>query len=422
MKQYRYNNFSFNTGSNYKIFYPKDIEEIKSISKKKFTIVGNNRSYNDSAIGPNPISLKKNFNKVISFNIKKKEIEVEGGMLLKDFFEVVIKKGLILKSVPGSRYVTIGGMVANNTQGKKFVNPFFGSSIISLKILNNGKIIYCSKKKKLPLFIATIGGKGTTGIILSIKIKLEKLKSSKILVEKIFFKNIKEMILITKNINKVDYIVAWIDYFSNLNSGILFYAKHLKTKFLLNKRAEIKIPNYIVYLLNYISSKKFFSFIFNKIFKFNNFLRKKLIYNIHDFLFIQDTLVNWNCIFKKKGFLQFQLQCELKELEEILNYLKKNFLKKNIFSNFVVIKFILIKKKIECTLSLDIPLDNNFTYISSTLRKFVFLKDINVSLSKDLIMKKINKTTLINNNFLKDKYLKFRDYNFNSKFINRIKI
>lgn len=422
MKEYKYNNFAFNTGTNYKIFEPKDIEEIKKYIKKKYTIVGNNRSYNDAAIGPNPISLKKNFNKVISFNIKKKEIEVEGGMILNNFFEVIIKKNLILKSVPGSRYVTIGGMVANNTQGKNFANPFFSSSILSLRILNNEKIVYCSKKKNLPLFLATIGGKGSTGIILSVKIKLEKLKSSNILVEKIFFKNIKEMILITKNINKIDYIVAWIDYFSNLNSGILFYAKHMKSKFLSNKRAEIKIPNYIVYLLNYISSKKNFSFIFNKIFKFNNLLRKRNIYDVHDFLFIQDTLVNWNCIFKKKGFLVFQLQCELKELEENLNYLKKQFLKKKIFSNFVIIKFIFIKKKIECSLSLDIPIDNNFTYISSILRKFVFLKDINVSLSKDLIMKRINKTTLINNNFLKNKYLKFRDYNFNSKFITRIKI
>ena len=65
-------NFSFTKSINSKILYPRNIIELKKNIKKKFTIVGNFRSYGDTAIGRyNHISLL-NFKKIISFNKKKK--------------------------------------------------------------------------------------------------------------------------------------------------------------------------------------------------------------------------------------------------------------------------------------------------------------------------------------------------------------
>ena len=50
-------NYSFNFYNSKKIFFPKNINELrKKASKGRFTTIGNLRSYNDSAIGNNPIS------------------------------------------------------------------------------------------------------------------------------------------------------------------------------------------------------------------------------------------------------------------------------------------------------------------------------------------------------------------------------
>ena len=111
-------NFSFTKSINTKILYPRNINELKKNVEKKFTIVGNLRSYGDTAIGRyNHISLL-NFKKVINFDKQKKIIEVEAGLLLSDLLKYTLKHNLILSCMPGCKYVSIGGMIANNISGK----------------------------------------------------------------------------------------------------------------------------------------------------------------------------------------------------------------------------------------------------------------------------------------------------------------
>ena len=80
--------------------------------------------------------------------------------------------------------------------------------MISLEIMDlNGKILKCSKNDNSELFRATSGGMGLTGIILSAKIKLIKVKSQ--IIEK---KHIKLIILskyfpISKSIKTIDFLL-----------------------------------------------------------------------------------------------------------------------------------------------------------------------------------------------------------------------
>ena len=75
-------NFSFTRSINTKVFYPKNLNELKKSIKKKFSIIGNLRSYGDTALGRyNHISLLK-FKKIINFNKQKKIIEVESRVII----------------------------------------------------------------------------------------------------------------------------------------------------------------------------------------------------------------------------------------------------------------------------------------------------------------------------------------------------
>tara|TARA_Y100000992_G_C21264887_1_gene493460 strand:+ start:832 stop:2091 length:1260 start_codon:yes stop_codon:yes gene_type:complete len=409
-------NYSFNFGFNSKIKYPKNIQSLTEVCKSNYNIIGNCYSYNDASIGRNPISLK-NFKKILNFDIKKKTIEAESGILLEELINFTLKKNLIIKSLPGSRYVTLGGIIANNTQGKTLKKCFIQDYIISLKVLHNRKIIECSLNKNRKLFFSTIGGKGCTGIIISAKLKLDKIYSSSIILEKVFFNNLEELNSKFKKLKKNDYLVAWIDNLSKNLDGIIFFATHSKNLPYKKQRSIIKIPQILIYLLNIISFRRFFTFFFNKIFKFENYLRKKITYHIFDFFFIQDTIKNWNEIFRDKGFFQYQFSCKFTELFSLVRKLQVVMNDNKIFSNFMIIKFYKKNKIIYNSVSYDICKNSNFNNTRKILNNFSDKHNLNISLSKDSIISNLNKKTIKSNDFLT---YKIYDKNFNSKFLKRI--
>lgn len=414
-KKYNYS-FNFYLDSS-KIRSPKKVEQLLQISKHKYNTIGNLYSYNDASIGKNPICLK-NFNKVIDFKPSKRIIEVQSGILLKDLLATTLKKNLLFRSMPGSKYVTLGGMIANNTQGKVIKNSFFSHHIISLKLIKNGKIISCSRTKNPKIFHSTIGGKGTTGIILSSKLKLDRIYSKNITLNKIFFKNIDDLKKKFLEIKNHDYVVSWLDNISKSNNGIIFYASHEKNNLITKPiRKEVSLPRLLIITLKLFSKYKFFTYFFNLIFKLNNFIRKKIVYNIYDFFFIQDSIKNWNEIFKNEGFFQYQFIIDMNNLNNIINNLKHTFSKNNIFSNFMVIKFFKKKNKIYNSISLDIPKRYNFLHTVDVLNNFSKKNNLLISLSKDSISSNINKKTLNSNKFL---IYGMIDKNFESFFLKRI--
>ena len=80
--------------------------------------------------------------------------------------------------MPGSKYVSVGGIIANNVFGKNTKKNQLKYHIKEIKlILENGKVVTCSKKLNKKIFELTIGGFGLTGVIISAKIKLKKIES-----------------------------------------------------------------------------------------------------------------------------------------------------------------------------------------------------------------------------------------------------
>ena len=76
--------------------------------------------------------------------------------------------------MPGSKYVSVGGVIANNVFGKNSKNQLkYHLKEIKL-ILENSKLINCSKKLNSEIFNLTMGGFGLTGAIVSAKINLKR--------------------------------------------------------------------------------------------------------------------------------------------------------------------------------------------------------------------------------------------------------
>ena len=114
----------------------------------------------------------KNFNKIKNFDKKKGIIEVESGALLKDILPIILSEGWFFSITPGTKYVSIGGMIANNVHGKNTNQNQTKYYVQNIKLLTlNKKIIDCSKNKNGKIFDLTLGGFGLTGIILSVTLK-----------------------------------------------------------------------------------------------------------------------------------------------------------------------------------------------------------------------------------------------------------
>ena len=124
---------------------------------------GLGRSYGDVCLNENGrLILTKELNQVLEFDKEKGILKCNAGASLKDILNLITPSGWFLPVVPGTKYVTIGGAIANDIHGKnhhKFGS--FGNYINNFKLLrSNGEIINCSPVENTGLFRASIGGMG----------------------------------------------------------------------------------------------------------------------------------------------------------------------------------------------------------------------------------------------------------------------
>ena len=155
--------------------------------------------------------------------------------------------------MPGCKYVTVGGMIANNISGKLIEKNKMKYFIQSLKLINHkGKLIECSKNKKKKLFDLTIGGKGRTGPIISAVINLSKINSEKFFEKNINFKNFLEFKKNLVFLKKYYYCVVWLDFTSDSFKGIFFFGNHLKSKKtnLSFNFKDINLPNFLLLIIS----------------------------------------------------------------------------------------------------------------------------------------------------------------------------
>ena len=273
-------NFTFTSFIKNEVVFPENLEQLTKYLKSKHTIIGNLRSYGDTCVGKNSkhISLK-NFNKIINFDKKNELIEVQSGLMLKDFFNYIVKKNFILECMPGCKFVTIGGMIANNIHGKLIIDNSLSKKIVSIKLIgNNYKIIECSRNKNKKLFDLTIGGKGLTGPILSAKIRVTKLPSKTIYQETYYFDSKRSFIKYLKELKKFKYSVTWLNFTKKNFEGMILCGKYIKKKKYSNS-GDFNLPKILIYLISLISTNKLFIKFFNFIFKNKNFFFTKKVYS-----------------------------------------------------------------------------------------------------------------------------------------------
>ncbi len=265
------------------------------------------RSYGDSSLAQNTINLSK-MNKIISFNHMNGIIRCQSGATIDDIISHTLEFGWFFPVIPGTKFVSIGGAISSDVHGKNHhVHGCISNFVESIKILlPSNEIINCSKKENYQLFHAICGGMGLIGIIIEVDIQLIKIPSSYIQEKSLFFDNIDELLINFRNYNDYLYSVAWLDFFSLKRekiNNILYLGKYEDgTGFDKISRAKINIPswNYV----NFVNSLniRIFNKLKIKLSKERNTVRK----HIDKYFFPLDAINNWNNLYGRKGFLQYQ--------------------------------------------------------------------------------------------------------------------
>jgi FAD/FMN-containing dehydrogenase len=273
---------------------------------------GNGRSYGDNALNDHMIHYNNPINP-IKFNQETGIGHINAATQIGDLIDYILPFGWFPPVVPGTKFVTIGGAIAADIHGKNHhVDGCFSQHVISFNLmLGNGSIVECSKKKNSDLFKATCGGMGLTGVILNARIKMIRIESR--FIEQISYKakNIDELFAHFDSHDSLRYSVAWIDCTATgykLGRGVSMTGEFLKNGELsgydTGNHSKLNIPFFLPSWLINPLSLKLFNTLYYYLSGFNE--RKKVVVDLNKFFFPLDQILNWNRLYGRQGFLQYQ--------------------------------------------------------------------------------------------------------------------
>jgi FAD/FMN-containing dehydrogenase len=277
---------------------------------------GLGRSYGDSCLLTGGLMIRMTgLNKMIQFDRERGLLRAEAGVTLSEILELVVPEGWFLPTTPGTRFVTLGGAIANDVHGKNHHGAGnLGCHVSRFCVLrSDGSRLECASGLNEPLFRATIGGLGLTGLILWAEIQLVRAPSAWLNVELIPFTGVREFMSLSEESAKGwEHTVAWFDAAArgkNFARG-LYIRGNFTGEGLENREPRkihpppkwsipLTIPNWT---LNSLSVKAFNTLYFHRVPRSG----KKLIQHYEPFFYPLDAVDGWSKIYGRRGFFQYQ--------------------------------------------------------------------------------------------------------------------
>jgi FAD/FMN-containing dehydrogenase len=194
---------------------------------------GNGRSYGDSCQNQDGLVVDmRALDGIESFDPQTGLIVAQAGVLLSQIIDLAAPHGFFPAVVPGTRFVTLGGAIANDVHGKNHHRRgTFGCHVEAIELLrSDGRTYTCTRTANARLFAATIGGMGLTGLILSATIRLMRVGSIDVIEEVAAFGSLDDYFDRAEDADRVnEYAVAWIDQLARggaAGRGLLLTGNH----------------------------------------------------------------------------------------------------------------------------------------------------------------------------------------------------
>tara|TARA_B100000787_G_scaffold85759_1_gene63271 strand:+ start:1726 stop:3024 length:1299 start_codon:yes stop_codon:yes gene_type:complete len=380
------------------ILKPAKVNDLNELIKVNKNIIarGLGRSYGDSA-NSNIVLDTTSLNRVVKFDSESGIILCESGVSIKEINELTIPQGWFIPVTSGSSYVTLGGAIASDIHGKNHhLDGAFSDHILSANLmLGDGEILTMSNSINSDLFQATCGGMGLTGIIISASIKLKPISSNLIKQTTIKNNSLEELFNQFEINFSSPYSVAWIDCSNKSKSinSLLFLGEHLKKGELITSK---KKPKYIPVKFCSMFLNKHLIKIFNNAYYFKNLKKIQTTQvPLENYFYPLDSLMNWNFLYGKKGFIQYQFVIPKMNGVQILKKILDKINEHKQTPYLAVLKILGPQNKNHLsfpmegyTLALDFKFDHGLLNLISNLDKIIAHSGGRIYLTKDAVMSK----------------------------------
>lgn len=274
---------------------------------------GNGRSYGDSCLNDNGLLLAmRGLDRFIDFDPASGVLRCEAGVLLAEILALAVPQGWFLPVTPGTRFVTIGGAIANDVHGKNHHRAgTFGRHVRRFELLrSDGVRRLCTPDDNADWFGATIGGLGLTGVIVWAELALKRIASPMIDLETIRFDRLQEFFELSRASDRdYEYTVAWIDCLArgrSLGRGLFMRANHAPAlryngtaKPARRRHMPVTPP---VSLVNRATLRPFNSLYFHR----QRGRHRRTVAHYEGFFYPLDAILAWNRMYGASGFMQYQ--------------------------------------------------------------------------------------------------------------------
>lgn len=302
---------------------PEQRSELHSLldseAPRPFIARGLGRSYGDAAVNPDGSVLDMTRqNHMIQFDAEAGLLECEGGVSLAEILEAFVRRGYFLPVTPGTKFVTVAGAIANDVHGKNHhLDGSFSRFVDSFDLWTPARsIITCSAEENSDVFRATVGGAGLTGVILKVRLRLRPVETAYV---KVDYERCDHLDVALEKMAATDkeylYSVAWVDCLASkasLGRSVLMRgnhalvsdlpAKRAKTPYRLPGRPTLAVPvDFPGFALNSWSIRAF-----NTLFYATNRDTHNKIVDYDKYFYPLDGILQWNRMYGKKGFIQYQ--------------------------------------------------------------------------------------------------------------------
>lgn len=244
-------------------------------------------------------------------------VTVSAGTSLDKLLRMLLPRGWFPAVTPGTRFVTVGGAIASDVHGKNHhLDGGFCDHVLSFELISPGT----GRQVVIPgdeVFAATAGGMGLTGVIAAATLQLVRVQTSRIRQDTERAADLDDLMArMEDGDDRFRYSVAWLDTLAQdrrLGRGVLTRGDHASLDELpASQRGNpfdpppgslLSVPPGMPSrLLGRATARAFNEIWYQKAPR----LERARIVPLHRFFYPLDAVTDWNRIYGRRGFVQYQ--------------------------------------------------------------------------------------------------------------------
>ena len=277
---------------------------------------GMGRSYGDSSLpacATDRVVGTVLADRILAFDPTTGVLRAEAGLGLHEMNRLFMPRGWFTPVSPGTKFVTLGGMVASDVHGKNHHSAgCFGAHVRSLRLrLADDSIVDCSASEHADLFYGTQGGMGLLGHILEVEVALHRIPSLWICIESERVLDIDEYIAgLCRAAPLWPMTMGWIDCANSgrrLGRGILMAGRWATAEEAWSGPTRRPSPKTLPFLFPNWAINALTTKLFNTAYYWKHVSRRKTGLIAPDpFFYPLDAILKWNRVYGSRGFTQHQ--------------------------------------------------------------------------------------------------------------------